>query len=1008
MENNFWKKYDKDIESQIYEIRLKNNLFDPEFVQKIFKKKYNWNFVISMPPPNVTGVLHIWHSLFITIQDYMIRLARMQWKKSIRIPWTDHAWISTQVVVEKNTKKLENKSRHDYWREKFIQKIWEWVKFSRSTIINQIIVMWSSCDWKREQFTMSEKLSRAVRKSFSILYSKWKIYKDTYIVNRCTNDKTVLSDIEVIYEEKQKKLYYLRYFIEWKWSFITIATSRPETIFADVAVAVNPKDRRYSKLIWKKVLIPIVNRAIPIIWDESVLMNFWSWALKITPTHDQVDFEIWKKHNLPMDKFAIDFDWKMTNLCWEFEWKKIEDIFENIIQYLDEIWNIEKIENYKTTIPYCERCWTQIQPMVSNQWFLDVKESAKKTKNLIESNENSIIPDRFKKNLYSFIDNIRPWCISRQLRWGHRIPVRKCKDWHINIFDEENVLFEKNEKKYFILSMIIFNLIWDSRLNSILNIDQLMKLLTSESLTPNEWLIYQQYLNIYKIKFLKEKNILKEIEQLKKFFKKNLKYSLEDKIFIDEINEILENSSNIEKIDNLNFKFIYKCQTCWQKKLNQDEDVLDTWYSSWLWPFSILWWPENTIDLDSYFPNQVMETWHDIIFFRVARMYFMAYEIFDKSPFENVYLHWLVRDENWEKMSKSIWNIVNPLDLIDQYGADSLRLSLINWVTPWNDTKFSQKKIDYSRKFLNKLWNASRYIYTKIYENSKDINIDYDFLREDISKNILKVNDFDIRILNKLNQLIEDANRLNSKFLFWEFTQILINFIWHDFCDWYIEINKIEKSDYSDKILIYVLWSSLKLLHPMCPFITEKLWNMLWFNWFLIISDYPQTLKIWKINSKINLMMDVIVEIRNLRNINNVKPHEKIDIIIEWNSTFLELCKKYYNFISILLKSEKIELIKNISNNFEWYITSLIFDIKVWIKSNIIENPLEKLRKLEQELKDKEEYLQNIRTLLSNNNFLSNANKEVIKQKNQKATEIKTVIISLEHEIKKIKMSLKK
>jgi len=561
MAKKFPKKYSHDFEPKIYQYWEKKWYFSPEKLEEI-KWELKDRFVISMPPPNVTWVLHLGHALMLAIEDAMIRYNRLKWKKTLWIPWTDHAWIATQVVVEKKLAKEQKLTRHDLGREKFLNIIWDWVKYSRSTIISQIKRMWSSCDWSREQFTLSEKLSRAVRKSFSNLYDKWKIYKSNYIVNWCPRCQTVLSDIEVQYKEEKWKLYYIRYFVEWKWVYIPVATTRPETMFADVAVAVHPKDKRYKKYIWKKVIIPIINRSIPVIADESVDPTFWTGALKITPTHDPDDFLIAQKHNLPMDKYAIDKDWKFTSEAGpDFAWRDVYKDFDRIITYLEEIDNLEKIEDYVHKVPYCSRCWTRIQPMTSLQWFVDVSEAAKASIEAVKSWVVKIHPDRFNKTFFEWLENIKPWCISRQLWRWHRIPVWQCEKWHINVFDDDKIFdLIRNEKGNKILTMIIFNLIADSRLKPHFSLEQLLDLLFSDSLTPQEWKVLNVYLNIYKNKFKDEKDILKQIkvleEILKDFEQSNNLQKAGEKIL-----DILEKAPLIEKKGD-EYMLILKCKQC--------------------------------------------------------------------------------------------------------------------------------------------------------------------------------------------------------------------------------------------------------------------------------------------------------------------------------------------------------------------------------------------------------------------------------------------------------------
>ena len=1009
-EKKFPKKYNHDFEEQIYEEWNQKGYFSPEKLEEI-----KWNlkdrFMISMPPPNVTGVLHLWHALMLSIEDAMVRYARMKWKKTLWIPWTDHAWIATQVVVEKKLAKEEWKTRHDLGREKFLEKVWEWVRFSRSTIISQIKKMWASCDWSREQFTLSEKLSRAVRKSFSNLYKKWKIYQWEYIVNWCPRCQTVLSDIEVKYIPEKGKLYYIKYFVEGKWQAITVATTRPETIFADVAIAVNPRDKRYKKWIWKNVYIPIVNRPIPVIADEEVDPAFGTGALKITPTHDPDDFEIGKKHWLPMDRFAIDWEWKFTELAPDFlVWKPVEEVFDNLIQVLDEIGNLEKIEDYEHNVPHCDRCWTIVQPMVSKQWFVDVKEFAQKSIEAVKKGDTKILPERFNKTFFDWLENIRPWCISRQLRWWHRIPVWTCKKGHINVFDDQQILnnwLDVDQKSDIILSLIIFNLIADSRLKNPFNIEELIKLLTTPSLTPQEGRVVDVYLKVYR-QMLQElsidektKNKLSsEIKKIESIFdlenEKNLIKAWEKLV------DILENSYLIEKVGD-KYRFTLICQECWDKDLHQEEDVLDTWFSSALWPFSVLWWPENTDDLKEYYPNDVLETGYDILFFRVARMMMMWFANMNEEPFKNVYLHGLVRDAKGEKMSKSKWNVVDPLKVIEKYGADSLRLALVRWVTPGNDIKYSDEKVEGNWKFLNKLWNASRFVYLNV-NQEWNIKFEYDLLYEDIKNNVDELGEFDKWILAELDELINQVEKYMDKFMLWEAINKIVDFAWSLYCDWFIEISKIEKSELTLKILVYVLGTIYKLLHPFAPFVTEKLWHLVGFDWDLIVQDYPKPIWWLQKSVKINLFIDLVGEFRKLRNKLWLKPHETVDVVIQVNEDYIKFLSDNINLLKTLIKADNVLLDSWKSEGiFEWYDVSVVYDIKLWLKGNKKLSKSEQIEILEKKLKEEKQFLQTLKNILSNEEFLKNAPKKVIEQKRKKMEEVEKKILKLEVELKKLK-----
>ncbi len=1003
---NFPKKYSHEIEPQIYEKWESYRLFSPEVAQEVYKKQWgeptDERFMIPMPPPNVTGVLHLWHAMMLAIEDALVRYNRMLGKKTLWIPGTDHAWIATQVVVEKRVLKEEWKTRHDRGREKFLEKIWDWVKFSRSTIISQVKRMGSSADWDREQFTVSEHLSRAVRKSFSNLYKKGKIYRWSYIVNWCPRCQTVVSDIEVKYKDKEDKLYYVKYFINKKGDALTVATTRPETIFADVALAVNPRDRRYKKYIGKTALIPIVNRAIPVIADEHVDPSFGTGVLKITPAHDPDDYQIGLRHELPLDVFAIDKDGKFTEMAGEFSGKPVEEVFENFLTMLEEIWNLEKIEKHTHSVPECDRCGTRIQPMVSTQWFVNVSEAAKKSIQAVKEGQTKIYPSRFNKTFYNWLENIQPWCISRQLRRGHRLPVWYCSAGHINVFDEDVFLeqyHKEKSKNNIVLSLIIFNLIADSRLKNPFNVEELVKVLFSNSLLAHQGSVLRAYLNVYREKFKDDPALLKEVKNLSDLEEAgDIKNLL---TWVEKLVDLLEWAYLIKKEGDL-YRFEYSCLECGSKNLHHDEDVLDTWFSSALWPFSILWWPETTQDLKEYYPNDVLETGYDILFFRVARMMMMGFENMDQTPFYNIYLHWLVRDETGQKMSKSKGNVVDPLEVIQKYGADSLRFALLYGITPGNDIRFSDEKVEYWWRFINKIWNASRYIYSKFPE---DIKFDYKLLEEDILANIDQLNDFDKWILYHLQRTVKEVHKYFDKFMLWEALNSIVQFAWSDLCDWYIEISKKEYSDQTNKVLIYAMGTVLKLLHPFLPFVTEKLWEKLGFEGFVMVSSYPRQYEVFEKNYKVNLLLELIKWLRALKVENNVAA-QPVEIGISGRDEILELVKKYDQLIKFLVKGT--DLLVNSKALPDEFITDVIEDMVIGIKIEWASSNLkEQLVQLQEQLKKENEFLQNLRNILANPAFLQNAKPEVINQKRKKMEEVQSKIVAIEEEIARIKMKLK-
>lgn len=990
----FSKKYDHHDEQKIYQFWLDNKCFEPIPNSDPEKK-----FIIPIPPPNVTGVLHIGHAMMLAVQDTLVRYHRMKGYETLWVPGTDHAGIATQAVVEKNLQKESWKKKEDLGREAFMKKLWDWVLDSRSTINTQFQHMGSSVDWSREQFTMSEQLCRAVRKAFKKLYDQGKIYQSNYMVNRSIGAQTVVSDMEVEYKEEKATLYYIRYFIEGKWDSIVVATVRPETIFADVAIAINPRDKKYKKWIGKNVLVPIINRPIPIIADERVLMDFGTGALKITPTHSIDDYHIARDHNLPMNLYAVDKQNKFTELAWEFlAWKSVNEFRDNFIQELSEIWNIDHVESYVTKVPYCERTGTKIEPILSTQWFYNVEESSNKVADAFEKNIISIYPERFKKTFLQWLSDIKPRCISRQLRWGHRIPVWKSPDGNSYCFDEDTVLQETN-----ILSLIIFNCIADWRLVNPFSIPDVLEVLQQSCVTPVDKKVYQSYCDMYAIKFSWNKKLMTQIELIRNIFDNcDTGNATTCQKAAECLVDVLDTASNIESLWE-KYRFCFY-EGGLKLDLVQDEDVLDTRFSSALRPCTIMWWPDDTMDMRHYYPNTILETWYDIIFFRVIRMLIMGIEQTDILPFNQVYLHGLVRDEQGRKMSKSLWNVIDPLVLTEQYGSDALRASLLLWSTPWNDIKFSDQKVEYMRRFLNKLWNASRFVVTKYFDENDLPSIDYHTLEQDIEKNLENLNPFDIWILWKLQEKYVKVQNYIDKYMLWEALQEIIDITWWDLCDRYIEITKKQSSSYSPKILLYTLSSIYKLLHPFVPHVTEMLWKHMWFEGILMLSARPQPILIKSKNFRINLLMDIISTRRTLKWQIQQKSHEKIHLMVQANKDILDQIREQESLIKELLNVEIINyysLALPIEGN---YITDIIMDIKLWVQgTDDIIDWRDSLQSLEKQLLDEEQFLQRMRSTIISPEFLSKAPPQVVADRKEKIQEVKNKITQIQLEIQKIK-----
>ncbi len=688
----------KKYESEIYQ-----NWID----QGCFKPTYNFdkNFSICIPPPNVTGSLHMGHALNNTIQDILVRYHRMNGFNTLWQPGTDHAGIATQMVVERNLEK-ENIFRKDLSREEFIEKVWEWKEYSGSTIINQLKRLGSSCDWSRERFTMDEGLSAAVRKVFVSLYKEGLIYKGQSLVNWDTKFKTAISDLEVVPTDVSTQIYYIKYPAS-NGSSITVATVRPETIFGDTAIAVNPSDERYQSMKEITFTIPLTDRSVPLIFDEYSDPEMGSGAVKITPAHDFNDFEVGKRHNLELLNILNDDGSLNENCPAEYQGMDRFDARKQVVKALKENGFIEKIEDYKTTIPYGDRSNTIVEPYLTHQWFCNAEELAKQAMKVVNDGETKFFPQNWEKTYFQWMENIRPWCISRQIWWGHQIPV-----WYGP--DGKEFCAETEEEAR------------------------------------------DQAIDYYKA----------------------------DKII-----------------------------------LKRDQDVLDTWFSSALWPFSTLGWPEKEKTLENFYPNSVLVTGFDIIFFWVARMMMMGNKFMSQTPFHTVYVHALVRDEKGQKMSKSKGNVIDPLEIIDKYGADTLRFTLTSLNTPGRDVRLSEQRIAGYRNFVTKITNAYKFAeFKNIYPLKNEPN-------QLVPKHI-----FNQWIINEFQKLYKEVQINYQNYYFHEVANQLYHFTWHSFCDWYIELSKnlLDSDEYREETTytFHLIFNSLlQLLHPIIPFITEKLWS---------------------------------------------------------------------------------------------------------------------------------------------------------------------------------------
>lgn len=755
MRKELEKTYDPTkIEKENYKTWCERGYFLPK------EKSAKGTYTIVIPPPNVTGKLHMGHALDETLQDTLVRFKRMQGFSTLWVPGTDHAGIATQIKVEEVLRKEKGLSRYDLGREKFTELVWDWKKQYGGTIINQLKALGSSCDWSRERFTMDETLSAAVKKVFVSLYNKGLIYRGYRIANFCPRCATALSDAEVEYSDKEGSFWYIKYPVKGEDSYITIATTRPETLLGDTAVAVNPDDERFTSFVGKMLILPLVGREIPVIADEYVEKDFGTGCVKITPCHDPNDFEVGKRHDLEMIT-VIDKSGKITAEGGKYEGLDRYEARKQIVKDLEEQGYLIKIEKCAHSVGHCCRCGTDVEPLASRQWFVKMEPLAKEAIRVVEDGEIKFVPERFSKIYLNWMNGIHDWCISRQLWWGHRIPAYYC----------------------------------------------------------------------------------------------------------DECGEITASETDV-----------IKCPKCGSTKVHQEEDVLDTWFSSALWPFSTLGWPDNEAeDLKKFYPTNTLVTGYDIITFWVSRMITMGMENMKEKPFSTVFIHGLVRDAQGRKMSKSLGNGIDPLDIIDKYGADALRFALLSGIAPGNDMRFSPEKIEAARNFTNKIWNASRFALMNIPETLEDTAL----------PPVTALRLEDKWILSELNSLIAEVTENLEKYELGIALSKLYDFIWNVFCDWYIEVLKprfSEDSENACRVLSYVLRTLMELLHPFMPFITETIWQALPHDGeSIVITDYPAYNADFCYPDEEMSMERIIASIRAVRNRRaemNVAPSKKTKMFI--------------------------------------------------------------------------------------------------------------------------------
>ena len=874
----------KDFEEEIYKNWEESGNFKPS------NDKSKETYCIMMPPPNVTGKLHMGHALDGTIQDILIRFKRMQGYRTLWLPGTDHAAISTEMkVVQKLKAQGINKS--DLGREKFLEEAWAWTKEYGGIIQKQQRKLGCSCDWERNRFTLDEGMSEAVLEQFVRLYNKGLIYKGKRMVNWCTSCNTSISDAEVEYKEEPSHLWHIRYkIVGTEDEYIEVATTRPETMLGDTAVAVHPDDERYTHLVGKKCILPIMNKEIPIIADEFVEKEFGTGCVKITPAHDMNDYQAGLRHNLEIIE-VFDENFKMGNLVPEYKGMDLLEARKKIVEKLEEIGALVRTEDYTHNVAKCERCKNTIEPKISEQWFVNMKEMAKRAADSVRNGETRFVPQRYEKQYFHWLDNIQDWCISRQLWWGHRIPAYYCQECgHINVAKHE----------------------------------------------PE------------------------------------------------------------------------KCEKCGSTNLVQDEDTLDTWFSSALWPFSTLGWPNTeSEDYKDFYPTQTLVTGFDIITFWISRMMTQGLELTDQVPFKDVLVHGIVRDNQGRKMSKTLGNGVDPLDVIDEYGTDSLRMSLILGTTPGNDIRYSSDKVEASSNFANKLWNASKFVLMQL-EDIEEFK-ENDVTELDLSKMIY----VDKWIISKLNTLVKEVTENLENYDLGVAAQKIYDFIRNDFCDWYIEIvkprlfNKEDESRYTVQfILNYVLSTSLKLLHPFMPFITEEIYSKLYHKpESIMMTEFPKYKEELDFKNEEELaieIMNIITEIRNIRSKMNVHPSKKTKLIFV-TTTAKDEIEKSEAFLEKLGFANKIEIQKTTENIPENAVAILSKNMEVHIPFEELVDIEEEKKRLEGEKKRLESEVQRGEKMLSNPGFINKAPEAKINEEKEKLANYKELLENVIQKLEKMK-----